>query len=388
MMSAETMIASHGRGSRPVRLRPILIAGAVWLLLSAVAFAGGDGDGLVIRSGEAELRSAFPREVGKIPVVFIHGMLGSPGNWSVMINRLTADRSARERFQFLTFGYDSLQPIPESGRELLDVLTEARRRFDPDGRDASFDQVILVGHSLGGLVAKAATARVIDLQPVECVGPWPERQGRPTNPRVGRVIFVATPHRGAPLDQGLIRMVGDGIARSVSPSIAARRTRDDPAAASSATSVDQLTWDHSVLGDLERASAAAGVPFHSIIASLREPSAEAATDGIVPVTSARLENARSEVVVRAHHLCCRHPEVIREVHRVLEEHAAEADQTPRPGPGRLSLVGSLGALSIPPVSQVAGVVIFRRPAAWARVESPANASRPIHPGIDPEYGAP
>jgi hypothetical protein len=182
-------------------------------------------------------------------------------------------------------------------------------------------------------------------------------------------------------------MVGDGIARAVSPSVAARRRRDDPAAASPATSVDQLTWDHPVLGDLERARAAAGVPFHSIIASLRGPSAEGATDGIVPVASARLENARSEVVVRAHHLCYQHPEVIREVHRVLEEHAAQADQTLRPGPGRLSLVGTLGSLSIPPVPQVAGVVIFLQP-AWSRVESPAGAPRPIHPGIDSECGAP
>src|SRR5262245_23974997 len=123
-------------GGRPGRLRPLLVAGAVHLALSTLTHASGDG--LVIRSGGAELRSATPREAGKVPVVFVHGLLGCPDNWSVLIDRLTADESVRERFQLLTFRYDSLQPIPASGRELLDALAEARRRSDPEGHDGSF----------------------------------------------------------------------------------------------------------------------------------------------------------------------------------------------------------------------------------------------------------
>jgi pimeloyl-ACP methyl ester carboxylesterase len=372
MMPAKFLNAPRGGDCRPARLRSILLAGAVHFSLSTVAFAGGEGEGLVIRSGEAELRLTSPREVGKIPVVLVHGMFGRPGNWSVMIDRLAADPSVRERFQFLTFGYDSLQSIPESGRELLDALTEARRRFDPDGRDGSFDRVILVGHSLGGLVAKVAAIRA--------TGPQPGGPVRSSTPRLGRVIFVATPHRGAPVDRGLVRSVGAGLARTFSPSIGARRRHDDPASPP-ATSVDQLTWDHPLLQDLERAGAAAGVPFHSIIAALREPSAEGATDGLVPVASARLENVRSEFVVRTHHICLQHPEVIGEVRRVLDEHAAEPDQPPRPGPGGAPPVGSLGALSIPQVPP-------RALAALPRSASPDDASRPIHPGVVPAYGTP
>src|SRR5215471_5349551 len=154
MKPEQTIITPHRGGGRPGRLRPLLLAGAVHLALSAFVHAGGDG--LLVRSGGAELRSATPREAGKVPVVFVHGMLGGPGNWSVLIDRLAADPALRGRFQFLTFGYDSLQPIPESGRELRDALAEARRRSDPGGRDGSFDRVVLVGHSLGGLVAKEA----------------------------------------------------------------------------------------------------------------------------------------------------------------------------------------------------------------------------------------
>jgi pimeloyl-ACP methyl ester carboxylesterase len=249
-----------------------------------------------------------------------------------MIDRLTADPSVRERFQFLTFGYDSLQPIPESGRELLDALSEARRRCDPEGRDDSFDRVVLVGCSLGGLVAKAA-ARAPDPQCARSSGPPPDGQGRPATPRVGRAIFVATPHRGTPVDRGVVRSVGAWLARAVSPATAARQEGGDADALCSPTSIDQLTWDHPLLRDLERAGVAAGVPSHSIIAALREPSAEGATDGLVPVASARLGGARSEVLVRAPHACFQHPEVIREVRRILGEHAAEPARPPRPAPG-------------------------------------------------------
>ena len=338
-MPLETIMTPRGGASGSGRLRLLLLAGAVDLAVSALAFAGGAGDGLVFRSGGTELRLASPNEDGKVPVVFVHGMLGSPGDWSVMIDRLTTDQSVRAHFQFLTFGYDSFQSIPESGRELLEALAEARRRFDPEGHDPSFDRVVLVGHSLGGLVAKAAATNTPDHRAFGAGDPPPDGQGRPATPRVGRVIFVATPHRGAPVDRGVVRSVGTWLARVVSPSFANRRPWGVAGAGSSLTSVDQLTWDHPLLRDLERAWAAAGVPFHSIIAALREPSAEGATDGVVPVASARLGNARSEVVVRAHHICYHHPEVIQEVCRVLIEHAASLSRPPQSEPWRSPSVG-------------------------------------------------
>jgi pimeloyl-ACP methyl ester carboxylesterase len=291
---------------------PFLLAWTVSLAASGPASAGSRNGVVVIRVNSAELSCPIPYRTGRTPVVFIHGMLGSPANWSVMLEQLAADPSVRAHFQPLVFRYDSLRPIPDAGRELLDALRAARRQFDPGGRDAGFDRVILVGHSMGGLVAKAAI-RARDQALPEVDDAWHDGPAVAV-PRVDRVIFVATPHRGSPVDRGALRSAGSWIARAISPS--------SPAWGSRATSVDQLAWDSPLLADLERSRAAEGVPFHSIIAALRDPADEGASDGLVPVASARLDGARSEVVVRTHHICYRHPEVIGEVRRILIEQAA------------------------------------------------------------------
>ena len=137
-------IRRQGLGGLLRPSRPLLLAGAARLALAAAAFAGGDG--LVVRWGGAELRSDAPRGAGKTPVVFVHGMLGSPGNWSALIDQLSADLALRGRYQFLTFGYDSLQPIPDSAQDLLGALAEARRRCDPgDATGGLWAQGKLIG---------------------------------------------------------------------------------------------------------------------------------------------------------------------------------------------------------------------------------------------------
>src|SRR5262249_31085707 len=150
---------------------------------------------------------------------------------------------------------------------------------------------------------------------------------------------------------------------AVRPSIAARQARGDASALCASTSVDQLAWDHPILQDLGRARADAVVPYHSIISALGVPTAEGATDGLVPVASARLGGAQSEVVVRAHHVCYRHPEVISEVRRVLSEHVAGSAHAP--GHGGSSPGGSLGTGSVPP----------DRPVWQARREQTSRATR-------------
>jgi pimeloyl-ACP methyl ester carboxylesterase len=308
-MSVATM-SDLGRRRYPGGLA--LLSATAVLAFSTVGCAGEDASGQAIRPEASDLRFVRTYEVGKTPVVFIHGLLGNPANFSAMIDSLADEPAVRARFQVLTFRYNSLQSIPESGLRLAKALDDARRRFDPEGREASFERVVLVGHSMGGLVAKAAS-HAVDRQGLELVQARSEVEELRRASRVARYIFIATPHRGAPIDRGAIRSVGSWLARSVSPPPSAR--------GSQSSSVDQLVWEHPLLAELERARVKRGAPFHSIIAALGDPAAEVPTDGLVPVASARLVGAQSEVVVRTHHFCLDQPEVIGEVRRILIDDA-------------------------------------------------------------------
>jgi pimeloyl-ACP methyl ester carboxylesterase len=287
-----------------------LIAAAAFLALSTVGFAADRTGGQVIRTESSELRFAHPYEPGKIPVVLVHGLLGSPDNWSVMIDTLSSDPLIRSRYQFVIFRYNSLQTIPESGFQLAESLDQARGNLDPEGRDPSFERSVVAGHSLGGLVGKA-TSRDLLRKHLDSRRPHPGAELQFQRAKVARFIFVATPHRGAPIESGLIRLSGSWLAEKL-------RSRPD-SGDSHASSIDQLGWEQPLLLDLEQPRLNEGTPFHSIIAVVGDPPTFGTTDGLAPLKSARLAGAQSEVVLRTHHLCVHQPDAIREVRRILIE---------------------------------------------------------------------
>ena len=59
------------------------------------------------------------------------------------------------------------------------------------------------------------------------------------------------------------------------------------------------------------------VPFHNIIGQLRPGPVETGSDGVVTYTSAHLDGAASELVVRSGHNIADNPEAQREVIRIL-----------------------------------------------------------------------
>ena len=122
----------EGRDER----RPVTLAADV---------ARGARLGLSLRGGYAP---------GKVPVVFIHGLLATPQSWQGMIAALEADPALGRSYQFWTFGYEAGDPIPFSAWLLRQSLLEARERFDRENAEPQFDRVVLVGHSMGGLLAK------------------------------------------------------------------------------------------------------------------------------------------------------------------------------------------------------------------------------------------
>ena len=98
-----------------------------------------------------------PYEPGKIPVLFIHGLWSSPMTWMEMFNDLRSSPDIRRHYQFWFYLYPTGQPFWLSAAQLRRDLAEMRQVLDPQHREPALDQMVLVGHSMGGLVARLQT---------------------------------------------------------------------------------------------------------------------------------------------------------------------------------------------------------------------------------------
>lgn len=336
-------------------MRPRITLATVTAVALISTFGAGRAGGGPWAAQPAGLALTRPYSRGKIPVILIHGFGSSPKSWTPMIEALEADPTLRERYQFWTFGYATGAPILYSAHLLRRDLRAARDRLDPDRTDSAFDRMILIGHSMGGLLAKLmAQDSRSHLWALRSSHPFEQLVGRPEDrdllrqvvffkpqPEIRRLIFIATPHRGSRLDRGLILQVGSRFCRLPDP---LRRAHQRLLASNGAeffapalgkrppTSLDQLAWNHPDLQALVALGIDPEVTYHSIIADLRDPPLANGTDGIVPYASARLDGASSELLVHGGHRCQAHPLVIREVRRILAEHLQNPVETRLGGP--------------------------------------------------------
>ncbi len=286
-----------------------------------------------------------PYQRGKVPVLFIHGLWSNPCSWAHMIESLEADSALRDRYQFWTFGYSTGDPLPYSAVLLRSNLDDVRRKFDPEGSDRTFDEMVVVGHSMGGLLTKmmvqetgARLWQIVSDRPVdELVGDPEDRDlfrralfYKP-RPEVRRVVFIATPHRGSDVDQGPLGHLGSRLIRLPDPLRASynrliARNRPDffneRFRKGLPTSVDELEWRSPILMRLDQLGVATTTKAHSIIAVQHDPPSAGGSDGMVPYDSAHVDGVASELLVSSSHLCQDKPAVIGEIRRILLEHEA------------------------------------------------------------------
>ena len=282
---------------------------------------------------------------GKVPVVFVHGLWASPSSWRRMNEVLEADPAIKGGFQFWTYGYSTGDPIPFSAYLLRRHLDEVRQKFDPGKADPAFDRMVLIGHSMGGLVAKMIAVDSGDrLWHVVSDHPFGELKGEEDDrklfhsglifgayPSVRRVVYIATPHRGSRFDQGSIQRLGTRLIRLPDPLRAAHDrlvARNPPNffrelfRKGLPTSIDELEWGSPILTGLADLAHPPALEVHSIVAVRPDSPPDHRTDGLVSYESAHVAGAATEKVVSTGHLCQDHPDVIAEVRRILSEHIA------------------------------------------------------------------
>ncbi len=285
-----------------------------------------------------------PYDPEKIPVLMVHGLRSSPLTWRDLLNDLQADPRIRANYQFWMFLYPSGLPVPRSASYLREHLARVRDHFDPHRDDPGMRRMVVIGHSMGGLLTKALVQTSGDalwnsLHPVpfqSLAAPAEVRDHLETvffydaDPDVQRVVFIATPHRGSRIASSFVGRLGDalvelprdltridewfdGEADRVDATEAHQVTRGVP------SSIDDLQPDAPHLRAYLETPIREGVRVHTIIGAARGDS-----DGVVPVESARLADADSELVVAAGHDAHMHPLAIREVRRILLEHLEAA----------------------------------------------------------------
>jgi pimeloyl-ACP methyl ester carboxylesterase len=118
-------------------------------------------------------------------VVFLHGLMETDGSWRLGGRETYGDRLAREHGRTPVYvRYNTGRHISENGREVADCLEELLA-----GWPVEVESIALVGHSMGGLVARSACHLAAADQRA-----WVRE--------VRRIVTLGTPHMGAPLAQG------------------------------------------------------------------------------------------------------------------------------------------------------------------------------------------
>jgi pimeloyl-ACP methyl ester carboxylesterase len=282
----------------------------------------------------------------RIPVVFVHGTFSSPVTWAEMANSLAADRVLRQRYQIWSFIYGSGNPLLKSIGEFRAALAAEMQRRDPEGTNTALRQMVVIGHSQGGLLTKctavdtgdrlwhvASTNRLEDLQVSDAQRAELRRMFflEPL-PFVKRVVFISTPHHGSYLAGRLARRLAQWLVSLPSAMVArgqdlVRLTQGSAAGQFAKghlpTSLDGMSPENPGLLAVAEIPVAPGVKAHSIISIDGNDQPPKGGDGVVKYVSAHVDYVESELVVRSYHTCLDKPATIEEVRRILHEHLKE-----------------------------------------------------------------
>src|SRR5437763_3063551 len=275
-----------------------------------------------------------PYDPDRIPLLFVHGLFSTPFDWVKTINGLQADPEIRKHYQFWIFAYPTGNPILYSALRLRQALAKADQLYP------NHKPYVLVGHSMGGMLTHDQVVTVNEGMWEKALGQnaraiFKENSGNSlivrattfhANPRIKRVVFICTPHRGSEL-------ASNGIGK-IRLSLITLPARLATTMMDSLTSADlvQITGSskrlpNSITG-LKPSSPALpvineariSVPYHSIIGDRGKGGCPNCSDGVVAYWSSHLDGAQSEKIVPGPHGSCQLPQTIAELDRIMRLH--------------------------------------------------------------------
>jgi hypothetical protein len=288
-----------------------------------------------------------PPAKDRIPLILVHGLMSRPATWENVINEFGTNPDIQRHYQVYLFRYPSGVPIIYSSQKLRENLAQLHDILSRSGAGRRCANMVLIGHSMGGLVSKAQVQDSGDRFWVTILGKGPQELGLKKeeleslrrylefnpNPHISRVIFAATPHRGsdvadsrlARFGRRLVKLPGQtfGSTFDILQGLAERnQSLGQLLARGMPTSVDNLSPSSPYVRIATTLPFRSGVHLHSIIGNKdgRPTTDPKCSDGFVPYSSAHLDGVESELLVKSDHSVHERPEAIEEMRRILKLH--------------------------------------------------------------------
>ena len=287
-----------------------------------------------------------PRDENKIPVLLAHGLMSDIRTWLQMINTLQNDPELRRNYRFMGFSYSSGNPVLFSGNLLRTALAEERQKMADAGKSLEkFDKMVVIGHSMGGLLGRLCVSSCGEDNLAGVVGKkqlsalqkrLPQKELDMVKrsvifspvPSIKRVIFVASPHRGSQMAQSWYGRLGGMLIRlpiymrnyneKLITAMLGIGEKDYAEELRTFNGINNLAPEGMAL-KLMNSLAMPEIPYHSIIGNITAP-VPGGSDGVVAYRSSHLDGAASELVVKSGHSVQQNALAIQEIRRILLEH--------------------------------------------------------------------
>ena len=284
-----------------------------------------------------------PYDPDRLTVVMLHGLASSPEAWVNVANEVLGDETLRRNYQVWQVYYPTNAPIAVNLLQIRRALDATIRHFDPAGSARATRHMMLVGHSMGGVIARLLVSssgdRLWSLVPDgkhlsaakrarlhRRLAPY--LQFSPM-PQVDSAVFLAAPQRGTPTARHrlarwaaeLIRLPLSLLKEMASISDLLKDESGQGAPIHLPNSVGNLSDTDPFIAATAKLPISPKVRYHSII-GLYKPHGDLAhsSDGVVPYASAHLAGAASEVVIPSWHSVQEAPAAILELRRIMRRH--------------------------------------------------------------------
>jgi hypothetical protein len=292
-----------------------------------------------------------PFDSNKIPVILVHGLLSTARTWEQAVNILSKNPTLRKNYQVWFFSYPTGNPILHSARYLRRSLIKIWKQYDPEHKNTKLNNSVIIGHSMGGLLAKL----LLITSEGELLKPFTDIPLEKLNlrkriynytkdmvifkslPYISRCIYISTPHGGAkgainPLSRfssSVIQLSNNLQKNFIRFEAKVLKKSNKKQLANNAflrTGIDSLDPGNPTLEILENLQKTSNVKYHSIIGNVKKADTPGGSDSIVSYKSSHIDYAVSEKIVKCNHASHKDPAAILEIERILLEHIKDFDE--------------------------------------------------------------